>query len=258
MNTWVKRIQSNPIPQFWRIECMLDRVRFLYRAQRYKNSLDKAEIAYLCSTLKAGDTAIDIGAHKGAYSYWMARSVGKQGRCFAFEPQPELYDYLKKITRKMGLNQIKVELTALSDKSGPAVLHLPDDHRTSPGASLEAKSTMLREIEVTTSTIDKYFREMEIAPRLIKIDVEGHELAVLKGGEEMLKNHRPAVMVECEERHSSTQAVFDYLLNLGFEGSFFFNGGRLALSKFDLTKHQSQKGDRFWMKSTYVNNFIFT
>ena len=46
--------------------------------------------------LKLGDTAIDIGAHKGAYTYWMSKYVGNEGRVFSFEPQREIYEILKR------------------------------------------------------------------------------------------------------------------------------------------------------------------
>ena len=49
--------------------------------------------------LQPGDTAVDIGAWRGAYTYWMVKAVGPQGRVVCFEPQPAMISYLRKIKR---------------------------------------------------------------------------------------------------------------------------------------------------------------
>ena len=51
--------------------------RFLIRAYKYYSGYDKDEIRYVINNLKEGDVAFDIGAHKGAYTYWMRKSVKK-------------------------------------------------------------------------------------------------------------------------------------------------------------------------------------
>lgn len=66
------------------------RLRLIYRAWRYRLRIDPGEIRYLLATLRPGRMALDIGAHKGAYSYWMSKAVGPWGEVIAFEPQPEL------------------------------------------------------------------------------------------------------------------------------------------------------------------------
>ena len=66
------------------------RLKLRWRAWRYRLRLDAEEIALVRATLQPGDVAVDIGAHKGAYTYWMAKGVGGSGRVFSFEPQPVL------------------------------------------------------------------------------------------------------------------------------------------------------------------------
>ena len=66
------------------------RLRLSFRAWRYRLRNDPGAIPYLLATLGPGRMALDIGAHKGAYSYWMIKAVGPWGEVIAFEPQPEL------------------------------------------------------------------------------------------------------------------------------------------------------------------------
>src|SRR5207237_1111420 len=68
-----------------------------WRAWRYRLRLDPAEISFVRAHLRPGQHAVDIGAHKGGYLYWMRRAVGSSGRTFAFEVQPELAAYLRRV-----------------------------------------------------------------------------------------------------------------------------------------------------------------
>ena len=64
-----------------------DRLKWTYRAWRYRQRLERQEIRLLLRHLAAGDVAVDVGAHKGAYTYWMRRAVGASGKVYAFNAQ---------------------------------------------------------------------------------------------------------------------------------------------------------------------------
>ena len=87
----------------------IQKIKFLYRARRFRHLLDKPEITFILSNLHHGDCALDIGAHKGAYTYWMHKAVSATGRVFAFEPQIELADYLKNLIKLMEMGNVVVE-----------------------------------------------------------------------------------------------------------------------------------------------------
>src|SRR4051794_32903514 len=99
---------------------------FFWRAWRYRLRVEPREIAYVRATLGPGDCAIDIGAHRGGYLYWMQKRVGPSGRVLAFEPQPELAAYLRSIVSRLGLSQVTIEEQAVSNAPGQAVLEVPD------------------------------------------------------------------------------------------------------------------------------------
>ena len=71
--------------------------KFVFRAWRYRLRAERPEIRFLLNQLQLGHTAIDIGAHKGAYTYWMSQRVGSSGQVIAFEPQPELNQTISKL-----------------------------------------------------------------------------------------------------------------------------------------------------------------
>ena len=94
----------------------------------------------------------------------------------------------------------------------------------------------------------------------IKIDVEGHELAVLEGARQTLEKYHPMLLVECEARHrpdGDLRPVFDLLTSLRYEGSFFQSGRRRPLAEFNLAEHQPRISRNEKPPAGYVNNFAF-
>jgi len=245
---------TGPIPEDsrWRL-----RLRLLYRAYRYRWKNDPAEIAFVRAQVRPGMVAIDVGAHKGGYTYWLARGVGPTGRVYAFEPQPQL---ARNLRRSFDPAPVTVENAGVSDHEGIMPLHIPTDGRPSPGASLEATSTATgHSLEVRVITLDHYLGDLPgrgQAVGFLKCDVEGHELHVFRGAAQMLRRDQPVLLFECEQRHHSARSiteVFAYLESLGYTGRFF-RAGRLApLAEFDAAKHQYAA-----RQYGYCNNFVFS
>jgi FkbM family methyltransferase len=234
-----------------------DYVKLVIRAWRYRLRAERPEIRFLLNQLQLGQTVIDIGAHKGAYTYWMSQRVGSSGQVIAFEPQPELNQNLSKLTGLFPHNNIQTESFALSSIRGEAILSVPGD-TPSPSASLVKNTNHNGSgIAVQTITLDEYVTDNNLSSiHLIKCDVEGSELEVFQGGCDTLKQFKPVLMFECEARHNGPEnvvAVFDYLFSLNYKGCFY-NGYSFAdLDQFDLVKHQTGLNPNI-----YVNNFFFT
>ena len=234
-----------------------DYVKLVIRAWRYRLRAERPEIRFLLNQLQLGQTVIDIGAHKGAYTYWMSQRVGSSGQVIAFEPQPVLNQNLSKLTGLFPHNNIQTESFALSSIRGEAILSVPGD-TPSPSASLVKNTNHNGSgIAVQTITLDEYVTDNNLSSiHLIKCDVEGSELEVFQGGCDTLKQFKPVLMFECEARHNGPEnvvAVFDYLFSLNYKGCFY-NGYSFAdLDQFDLVKHQTGLNPNI-----YVNNFFFT
>ena len=207
--------------------------------------------------LSPGDVVVDAGAYKGGYTYWMRREVGASGQVFAFEPQPELAAFVRRVAEAFSWSNVHVEQVGLSAHRGEATLHVPKV-KPSQRASIEGSSTSgsVRRYTVDLESLDEFIAEHcpDRRVTLIKCDVEGHELEVLRGAERLLKRHRPSLLFECEARHrpgGRVRDVFGYLESLGYRGSFFWGDELRDVGDLDPAEHQIEG------RGPYANNFLF-
>jgi FkbM family methyltransferase len=239
------------------------KARFVYRALRARYRDQRGEIGELRRALREGDVAVDVGANKGSYTYWMRRAVGKAGRVVAVEPQRELAAYLLESGRALGWENVDVVEAAASDRTGRATLRIPGSG-VSPGASLEpgaGAGGSAREVECETVRLDDVLGAESRRVALVKVDVEGHELSVFRGAERVLERDRPILLFECEARHLAGKApagVFAFLAERGYRGFFFSRAGLRPVAEFDPAVHQRRAPGRFWKAPGYVNNFLFS
>lgn len=244
------------------IKRFIERIKLQTRAWKYKIKHDKGGIAYICTQLKEGQTVLDIGAHKGGYLFWILRRIGPGGRAVALEPQSRLYQYLCMLKSLLRWEQATIARLALSDKEGQTTLYIPIHRKggghSSPGATIvseKARDERFMEETVNTRTLDTYCAEYGLAPDLLKIDVEGNELRVLRGGEQTLLRYKPRILVEIEARHvgaEQVQETFDYLARLGYRGYFICGASLRPLEEFSIARYQNTQNMR-----EYCNNFVF-
>jgi FkbM family methyltransferase len=236
--------------------------RFWHRALKARWRDQRAEIRALIEAIAPGEAAVDVGANKGSFLPWLSRAAGRDGRVFAFEPQPDLAAYLAEACRAAGLDNVEVEAAGVSDRAGSRALRIPGAAGPSPGASLEAavaERSPGRDIAVPVVTLDERLRTEGRRVAAIKIDVEGHELAVLRGAGGVLDRNAPLVVVEAEERHAGAEnlaAVFVFFAERGFDGWFVRRGRLEPLAAFDPAVHQKRSAGRFWDSPDYCNNFV--
>ncbi|HLL44718.1 MAG TPA: FkbM family methyltransferase [Segetibacter sp.] len=234
----------------------IDKFKLARVLKKYRKKVNANEAAYLTSAIKAGQTVFDIGAHMGAYTYFLQQAVGKTGFVHAFEPQAKLYSQLLINKELLQWHNITINHLALSDSKGSATLNVPSykGKADTEGASLLIHSdrSLYTTENVATESLDNYCKPKSLAPAFLKIDVEGNELKVLQGGIETIKNFSPKILIEIEARHSSEEqanAAFKILTDLGYQGSFTFDGRKTPLSLFRFDVHQADKLN--------CNNFIF-
>ena len=239
------------------------KAEFLYRAYKYRFVDDKAELAYLLKSIKPGDFVLDIGAHKGGYLHWIRKATGPKGKVIAFEPQPILHEYLTKSIRSFEFSNVELHHAGVSSKAGSLEIFVPKaEGLTSPGATFEKRAEQEgHTIKVPVFKIDELLTNRTQPVSFIKIDVEGHELEVFKGAEDLLRKDKPKLLFECENRHLNSQTVFDvfnFLTNLGYKGSFHKNGKLRPLVEFDPERDQAtDEKKEILNKKAYCNNFIF-
>ena len=227
----------------------------LRRWIRHEVRTGEPELRLVGHLLKDSGAVVDVGANAGIYS-----AIALQSRRWvaAFEPMPEEATRLRRLIGTRGI----VHQVALSDRCGKATLHVPyvSDGIVTTRSSLEANvdaELEHRDIEVTVATLDS-FGLSDIA--FIKIDVEGHELSVLRGGVETIIRSRPNLLVEVEESRvpGGFRAVSDFLASLDYCGFWFDEEEMKSIKTFQPTVQQVNR-PKFGEKKSreYINNFIW-
>jgi FkbM family methyltransferase len=161
----------------------------------------------LTRLLAEGDVMYDIGASAGFFSLLGARLVGPTGRVYAFEPVPEVADALRHNAEINRLDQVAVKQIALSSHSGQAVLVLvpTNSWRLEEFGAPEHRR---RSLSVQLATVDELVAAGELEPpSLVKIDVDGAELEVIRGMEATLRRHRPVVVCELHDTNREFVAL---------------------------------------------------
>ncbi|HTH49927.1 MAG TPA: FkbM family methyltransferase [Candidatus Limnocylindria bacterium] len=239
-------------------------LRYRHRCWKARRRSEHAEITALLGLIQHGDTVLDLGAHKGSYLYWLRQAAGAEGRVLAFEPQPALAGYLRQVVQAMRWENVSIENQGVSERPGSLTLHVPGPAGSiSPGATFEpgiVAEANGQTAEVGVTTLDELFPAGSPPPSFIKCDVEGHELAVFRGGERLLRTAGPALLFECEARHLGSRPmseVWDTLAGWGYTGEFFAPEGLRPVAEFRPDLHQNQEGGRFWDRPGYCNNFLF-
>jgi FkbM family methyltransferase len=167
--------------------------------------------------LPVGGVFYDIGANVGFFSLLASRFAGASARVYAFEPAP---DSAAAIVLNASMNEfenITVIAKAVGARAGTARLQLVDDQAWSVLEDYGRHPGTTSVLEVETVAIDELVRSGELRPpSLVKIDVEGAELAVLEGMRETIAAHHPAIICEL---HGTHHAFLAAVRELGYRAS---------------------------------------
>jgi FkbM family methyltransferase len=210
-------------------------------------------VRFATSLLRAGDVAVDAGAHLGWLSIHFAAAVGPEGAVLSVEPVPEHHARLARAAaaaRERGRRWTTLE-AALGERTGTAELSVGNELNPGfctivPGFSRDGLRKAV--IRVPVRALDDVLEERGIgAVRLLKVDVEGAEGLVLRGARRALEARRiEHLIVEMSPQAEETQglergATARFLRDLGYEGSLLVRGRLRPLpARFD-----------FWAADTY-------
>lgn len=177
--------------------------------------------------LQTGMTVFDVGANCGLYSLSASRRVGTAGKVFAFEPNPRERDKLMNnlsLCEQLDRGSVSIQVEALGEYTGETQFFIPDTFKGAYGSIRRPDiQENCQEINVPITTIDIFVTEQNITSMdMIKIDVEGNELNVLKGAQATLKTHQPIVLMEVSDRRTKVynyraRELCDLLLDKGYE-----------------------------------------
>jgi len=192
--SFLKRIASK-LPIGWQHEIQ----RFRYRRQIRTNTFfyTEPEVPLLPELVKSGDWVMDVGANVGHYAKRLSELVGPTGRVFAFEPVPATFALLTSNARVFAHQNTTLINAAISDERRSVGISVPlnvsglaDYYMAKLSPSENSTHT------VYTLPLDVFLSDQRIS--LIKIDVEGHEVAALSGMKNLIMRHKPVLIIETE------------------------------------------------------------
>lgn len=174
--------------------------------------------SWLCRLIDAlelneEDTFVDVGVNLGQ-TLLQLRSVNQKVQYMGFEPNVNCCFYTNELIRVNHLEKCTILNVALSDER--TLVHFEFDSDADPRASINTQlrpSYFSKRIQVLATTFDSDFAQT--LPSFIKIDVEGAELAVLKGMQRQLREHAPVIV--CEVLDSHGDSLLSYTQNLADE-----------------------------------------
>ncbi len=158
---------------------------------------DPTLTTFIQRNLSPGDAFIDVGAHVGYFTLLASRRVGPSGTVLSVEPNPFAFDQLQGNVGRNDLSNVLVQHTACGDSRGVVKLYLHTESNSSMASLYTADAAGSTAVEVPCTTLDELCQEQGVnRARLVKIDVEGAELFVLRGMKRIMREMRPAIVLE--------------------------------------------------------------
>jgi FkbM family methyltransferase len=214
------------------------------------------EIRRLNEVCGRGGTMIDIG---GWYGPWTRRLRHRAAESVVIEPTP-----LHQVLRRTLPSRVEVIAAAASDSRGEAELWVPTADAGVRGvSSLHRRDIHGESIKVPLVRVD----DLGLSDvRFIKIDVDGHEVAVLRGAEAVITRDQPRLLIEVEQRIQPVTDVIDLMRSYGYRGWVLPGRNWLPVDSFPLAAHQAQTAHvsergllarALWPSPRYVNSVLF-
>lgn len=164
----------------------------------HRSAWNPVECQGFRSAIRPGSIVLDIGANIGTYSLLFGQWASPNGKVFAFEPAPESFAALCQHITLNRLEKVIVPVRqAISDRVGTLPFLAASTHGTNRLISEDEPTTGLTQ-QIETVTIDEFCASRGLEPDVIKIDIEGFELAALRGAERTLRSRRDELMVFVE------------------------------------------------------------
>jgi FkbM family methyltransferase len=185
------------------------------------------EESFLLNLGLDGQTVFDVGGDQGIYTLFFASRVGDKGTVVTFEPNPESH---RRIVANVELNQFRnvdVRPIGLGAGKGKLTFVFPEGEPARGSADAGIQAQILQEKNPRTIEIEVNSLDDEVAasrlpqPDLVKIDVEGLEMDVLRGMKETIRKRRPNLFIEVhgadtQSKDDNARQVVKFLLDAGY------------------------------------------
>jgi len=237
-----RRVERRRLPGGAYIDCHLSEH---YETWVWMRLLDALELDVLKKLLRPGESFIDVGANIGVWSLVAGSAVGRDGKVLALEPSPETYPkLLHNLALNQGMTRWLPSQIAADVQSGTVGFEVSDFSDCSC-----VTKTAKNAIQVSSRTIDDLTCGERIAG--MKIDVEGHEQAVVSGAKATIKEFHPWLCVEFNNRINQVDSLADWTVDRTLREM----GYSCWLFRDALRSHATPSLRSSFFTSDYVNLF---
>lgn len=175
---------------------------------------------------------LDIGAHVGTWSRWFAK---RAKQVHSFEPVKSNFNCLQKNLEEF--NNCTMYNNAVSNESKYITMWKPNN-LSNTGTFSSVPLPGWEELRYNALAIDT----LNLAPTVIKIDIQGGEYPALKGAKETIKKHKPVICWENSRENTDKEDIYDFLTDLGYRGIFQYKEDAIWVhSSYQLTQDQQDK-----------------
>jgi len=184
---------------------------------------EKESLNYFFNLIKKNEKVniVDIGANVGLYSLYAKYLPNSQ--FYSYEPYKFTYDLLNENIKLNNITNVNTYNIGLGDKKGKTILNvcLSNDGLNTMGTN-PLRFNDISSIEVEIDTLDNIFYNNNIKVDYIKIDTEGYEYNILKGGEKTIKKYKPIIQLEYNETNMkqcniNSSDLNNYIIELGYK-----------------------------------------
>ncbi len=207
----------------------LKKIHYVRALQRFSEN----DLKIVRLLVKPGQHVIDIGAHVGWYTKVLSELVGGHGRVYSIEPIVSTFDLLSFCIKKLKLMNVELINCAISDEDGFASMEIPyypsggENFYRARRVSSESGENTLRRFRVDQKAIDSIFVGVRNKISFVKCDVEGDEWSVVRGARRLIKESRPAWLVEVtgdpDIPNSDASMLMNYLSKEGYR-AYWYDG----------------------------------
>lgn len=199
------------------IELRLD-LREGAERQAFLQRYDPPLARFIATWLRRGDIYVDVGANAGQLSAVAAHQVGAHGRVLMIEPNPALSARLERLAKNNPLANMTVFALALGERDDERNLFISKSH---PYSTLDPKYLpnypLGQTVRVRVASLDTLLRPLDraIDIRLLKVDAQGYENRIIRGGRDLLAAQPPQAIV-MESVNQGMEELFESMTEAGY------------------------------------------
>jgi FkbM family methyltransferase len=207
----------------------------------------------ILAAVRPGDVVYDIGAHVGIMALGTARLVGDKGSVIAFDGDPENVERLQNNSVRNKLqSSLQVIHAAVWSRTVSAGISFRRgiSARSQGGVNADGHQPVIGRGEIITVsaiTLDDFIANGAPAPQLIKIDVEGGEFEVLRGGPRFFSTHQPLLIVEVHHQQAADQ-IAEWLTQYQYQAHWHIPKEKFPQSLFAWCERHDGEA---WIRDTY-------